>query len=63
MITELEQICDRVKRRGGEIYPSENERLAQMYCQFLAEEGYIPEVYQEKFDKIFDLMLENEIRG
>lgn len=56
---ELCQIHERIKSRGTGLLFSENERLAQIYCQILNDnDGVIPEEYQKKFDKIFDIMLE-----
>lgn len=58
-MVELCQIYERVKSRSTGLLFSENERLAQIYCQVLNDnKGVIPEEYQKKFDKIFDIMLE-----
>lgn len=54
------QILERIKRRGGIMYNSENEELSQIYCQLVNDnKGCLPDNFQEKFDEIFELMLEN----
>jgi hypothetical protein len=52
------QIYERIKRRGGEIYPSENEDLGRMYSSFELNPENFTEEDREIFEKIFQIMLE-----